>query len=222
MRKGDLLFTIDSRLIEAALAQAQANVAKDQVQVQQARAVLERDLARVAQSKAAMARDMAQLRNAETQSQRHTAEGQFEVAAVPSGDPRPVKGAVTFIDNTVDVATGTIRLKATFANQEGRLWPGQFANVTLTLASEPDAIVVPSPAVQSGQQGTYVFVVKPDSTVDLRRVAVARTQGSETVIAKGLQAGEKVVIDGVARRPSARRARHRASSRRSAETLATA
>ena len=92
--------------------------------------------------------------------------------------------------------TGTIRLKATFPNEEGRLWPGQFANVTLTLATEPDAIVVPSAALQSGQQGAYVFVAKPDSTVENRRVTVARTQGNETVIAKGLQAGEKVVTDG--------------------------
>jgi membrane fusion protein, multidrug efflux system len=94
------------------------------------------------------------------------------------------------------VATGTIKLKATFANDEGRLWPGQFANATLTLASEPGAVVVPAQALQSGQQGSYVFVVKPDSTVDLRPVVVARTQGSETVIAKGLQAGERVVTDG--------------------------
>ena len=121
------------------------------------------------------------------------------MTAVPSGDPRPVKGVVTFIDNAVDAATGTIRLKATFANEEGRLWPGQFANVTLTLATEPDAIVIPSQAVQTGQQGAFVFVVKPDSTVDLRRIATARTQGGETVIAKGLQAGEQVVTDGQAR-----------------------
>jgi multidrug efflux system membrane fusion protein len=130
---------------------------------------------------------------------RYMAAGPLEVTAVPAGDPRPVKGVVTFIDNAVDAATGTIRLKATFANQEGRLWPGQFANVTLTLATEPDAIVIPSQAVQTGQQGAYVFVVKPDSTVDLRRVVAARTQGSETVIAKGLQAGEQIVTDGQAR-----------------------
>ena len=103
---------------------------------------------------------------------------------------------MTFVDNLVDVATGTIRLKATFPNDEGRLWPGQFANVTLTLASEPDAIVVPSAALQSGQQGAYVFVAKPDSTAENRRVTIARTQGNETIIAKGLAVGEKVVTDG--------------------------
>src|SRR6185436_3989359 len=109
---------------------------------------------------------------------------------------RSVTGAVTFVDNLVDVATGTIRLKATFPNEENNLWPGQFANITLTLASEPDAIVVPSAALQSGPQGAYVFVAKPDSTAESRRVTVARTQGNETVIAKGLQVGEKVVTDG--------------------------
>jgi multidrug efflux system membrane fusion protein len=326
VRKGDLLFTIDPRLLEAALAQAQATLAKDQGQVQQARAVLERDIARVAQVRAALARDEAQLRNADVQAKRYadlikrelisqeqydqirttaesmaasvhadqadvrsaqetvhvdeaavkTAEqlvradeaavesarvqlgyttirspgdgragsimlnagnvvraggtsdstllvinqvrpiyvsftvpqqqlpairrymaaGPLEVAVVPAGDPRPVTGEVTFIDNAVDATTGTIRLKATFANQEGRLWPGQFANVALTLATQPDAVVVPSAAIQTGQQGTYVFVVKPDSTVDLRPVVAARTQGSETVIAKGLEGGERVVTDG--------------------------
>src|SRR5262245_27234896 len=329
VKKGDLLFTIDPRIIEASVAQAQANLARDQGQVQQARAVLERDQARVAQTRAALARDEAQAKNALVQAQRYQdlfkrelisreqhdqiqtnadalaatvradqadvqsaeetvradqaairaaeqlvradeaalesarvqlgyttikapidgragsimltegnvvraggntdstllvinqvrpiyvsftvpqqqlptvkrymAEGPLEVAAVPAGDAKPVKGVVTFIDNAVDAATGTIKLKATFANQEGRLWPGQFANVTLTLATEPDAIVIPSQAVQTGQQGAFVYVVKPDSTVDLRRIAGARTQGSEAVIAKGLQPGERVVTDGLAR-----------------------
>jgi multidrug efflux system membrane fusion protein len=83
---------------------------------------------------------------------------------------------VTFIDNTVDPTTGTIRLKATFANEEKRLWPGQFVNVTLTLTIDPAAIVIPALAVQSGQQGSqYVFVVKEDSTVENRRIAVEHT-----------------------------------------------
>jgi membrane fusion protein, multidrug efflux system len=326
VRKGDLLFTIDPRTYEAALAQAEANVARDQVQVQQARAVLERDVARVAQTKAALARDLAQSKNAQVQVERYAdlfkreliaqeqydqirtnaealaasvradeadvrsaeetvradqaairsaeqtvradeaamantkvqlgyttirspvdgragsiilnegnvvraggnsdstllvinqvrpiyvsftvpqqqlpsirrymAEGQLEVAAMPSGETRPASGVVTFVDNLVDAATGTIRLKATFTNDEGRLWPGQFANVTLTLASEAESIVVPSAALQSGPQGAYVFVAKPDSTAENRRVTIARTQGNETVIAKGLQVGEKVVTDG--------------------------
>jgi multidrug efflux system membrane fusion protein len=131
---------------------------------------------------------------------RYMAAEKLAVKAVPAGEPRPATGVVTFVDNTVDVTTGTIRLKATFANDEGRLWPGQFANVTLILATEPDAIVVPAQAVQSGQQGSsYVFVVKPDSTVDLRPVVPVRTQGSETIIAKGLEKGETVVTDGLPR-----------------------
>src|SRR5262245_43536012 len=329
VKKGDLLFTIDPRIIEATVAQAQANLARDQGQVQQARAVLERDQARVAQARAALARDEAQAKNAQVQAQRYQdlfqrdliskeqhdqirtnadalaatvradeadvrsaeetvradqaaihateqlvradeaglesarvqlgyttikapidgrtgsimlnegnvvraggntdstllvinqvrpiyvsftvpqqqlptvkrymAEGPLEVSALPAGDQRPVKGVVTFIDNAVDAATGTIKLKATFANQEGRLWPGQFANVTMTLATEPDAIVVPSQAVQTGQQGAFVYVVKPDSTVDLRRISAGRSQGNETVVAKGLQPGERVVTDGLAR-----------------------
>jgi len=327
VRKGDLLFTIDPRTAEAALAQAQANVAKDRTQVQQARATLERDIARVAQARAALARDMAQAKNAEVQAERYRdllkkdlisreqhdqyqtsaqalaatvqadeadvrsaeetvrsdqaairsaeeavradeavvdnvkvllgyttirspidgragslglhegnivratgtndstlltihqiqpiyvsftvpqqqlptikrymAEGTLQVQVLPSGDPKPVRGTVTFVDNTVDTTTGTIRLKATFANDEKRLWPGQFVNVTLTLTTQPDAIVIPAQAVQTGQQGQlYVFVVKPDSTVDNRRVTVERTQGSETVVSNGLTAGEQVVTDG--------------------------
>src|SRR6185503_10301863 len=92
-----------------------------------------------------------------------------------------------------------IRLKATFGNGEKKLWPGQFVNVALTLATETDALVVPSQSVQTGQQGTYVFVVKPDATVENRPVVVARTQGSESIIGKGLEKGESVVVDGQTR-----------------------
>jgi membrane fusion protein, multidrug efflux system len=103
---------------------------------------------------------------------------------------------LSFVDNAVDPATGTIRLKATFSNDERRLWPGQFVNVALTLATEQSALVVPAQAVQTGQQGTYVFVVKADSTVEARPVVVARTQGNETIVAKGLKPDESVVTDG--------------------------
>jgi multidrug efflux system membrane fusion protein len=326
VRKGDLLFTIDPRTYEAALAQAQANLARDQVQVQQARAVLQRDIAKVGQARANLLRDQAQAANAQVQERRYAellkkelvaqeqydqfkttaqslaagvradeadvhsaeetvradeaairsaeqtvradeaaadnarvqlgyttirspidgrtgslmlnegnvvrasgtndstllvinqvqpiyvsftvpqqqlpqikrymAEATLAVDAFPTGEPKPVRGAVTFTDNAVDTTTGTIRLKATFGNQERRLWPGQFVNVSMTLVLEPDAIVVPSQALQTGQQGAYVFVVKPDSTVETRRVVAARTQGSDTIIASGLQPGEKVVTDG--------------------------
>jgi multidrug efflux system membrane fusion protein len=122
--------------------------------------------------------------------------GTLAVEAVPTGEQKPERGVVTFVDNAIDPATGTVRLKATFPNAEKRLWPGQFANVTLTLTVDPDAIVVPSQAVQTGPQGQYVFVVKPDSTVETRRVVVKRTQGSDSVIASGLKPGDPVVIDG--------------------------
>jgi len=117
-------------------------------------------------------------------------------AVLPGEDQRPVEGVLTFVDNAVDSNTGTIRLKGTFANQDRRLWPGQFVNVTLTLASQPGAVVAPAEAVQTGQNGTFVFVVKPDMTVESRPVTVGRTVGQEAVILKGLQPGEKVVTDG--------------------------
>lgn len=128
---------------------------------------------------------------------RYMAAGTLLVRAQPSGDSRePSVGRVNFIDNAVDTTTGTIKVKGTFANEDRRLWPGQFVNVTLTLSTDPKAIVVPSFAVQTGQQGTYVFVVKPDQTVDLRMVDVARVKGTETVIKDGLKPGETVVTDG--------------------------
>jgi multidrug efflux system membrane fusion protein len=343
VRKGDLLFSIDPRPYEAALAQAQANLARDQVQVQQARAVLQRDLARVSQARANLARDQAQAANARVQERRYAdlvakelvsreqydqvktsaesiaatvsadeaevrsaeetvradeaairsaeqsvradeaavdnaklqlgyttirapvdgragslgmyegnvvratgtndstllvlnqvqpiyvsftvpqqqlaeikrymAQATLSVDAVPAGEPQAARGAVTFIDNAVDVTTGTIRLKATFANHERRLWPGQFVNVSLTLAVQPDALVIPSQALQTGQQGTYVFVVKPDATVETRRVVAARTQGNETILASGLQAGEQVVTDGQTRLTGGARVEVRAPPR---------
>ncbi len=96
----------------------------------------------------------------------------------------------------MDKTTGTILLKGTFANKERRLWPGQFVNVVLTLTTQPNAIIVPSQAIQTGQEGQYVFVIKPDLTVELRPVVVNRTLNNESIIEKGLQDGEKVVTDG--------------------------
>jgi multidrug efflux system membrane fusion protein len=125
--------------------------------------------------------------------------GSLAVEAVPTGEQKAERGVVTFVDNAIDPATGTVRLKASFPNTEKRLWPGQFANVTLTLTVDPEAIVVPSQALQTGPQGPYVFVVKPDSTVETRRVVVKRTQGSDSVLASGLKPGEPVVIDGLPR-----------------------
>ena len=126
-----------------------------------------------------------------------TALGTLRVeAVVPMNEDRVEKGAITFIDNTVDSSTGTIRLKGTFENRERRLWPGQFVNVALTLTTEPNVIVVPSHAIQTGQEGQYVFVVKQDMTVESRPVVVGRTVDRETVVQKGLHADEKIVIDG--------------------------
>ena len=128
---------------------------------------------------------------------RYMAQGALQVmATIPNDDGQPEKGVLSFTDNAVDTTTGTVRLKATFDNKQRRLWPGQFVNVVLTLATQPDALVVPSQAVQTGQQGQYVFVVKPDQSVESRPVVAQRTAGEKTVIASGLQPGETVVTDG--------------------------
>jgi multidrug efflux system membrane fusion protein len=136
---------------------------------------------------------------------KYMAIGKLKVEAViPSEAKQLEEGVITFVDNAVDSSTGTIRLKGTFANKEKRLWPGQFVNVVLTLSTEPNAIVVPSQAVQTGQDGQYVFVVKPDSTVESRPVAVGTRYHNETLIQKGLHPGETVVTDGQLRlRPGA-------------------
>jgi multidrug efflux system membrane fusion protein len=105
-------------------------------------------------------------------------------------------GKVSFIDNAVDTTTGTIRLKATFTNQQRRLWPGQFVDVVLTLTARANATVVPAQAVQTGQNGQYVFVVKQGNTVEARPVTVGMTVAGETVIEKGVEPGEVIVTDG--------------------------
>ena len=105
-------------------------------------------------------------------------------------------GALSFVDNAVDASTDTIRLKATFANDQRQLWPGQIVEVTLRLAEEPNAVVVPTTAIQNGQQGQFVFVVKEDKTVVVRPVKVSRTRGEDAIVASGLQTGETVVTDG--------------------------
>ncbi len=117
-------------------------------------------------------------------------------AIIPSDGEKSETGFISFVDNAVDRSTGTIRLKGTFVNQEKRLWPGQFVQVALTLAIQQNAVVVPSQAVQAAQKGQYVFVVKPDLSVEVRSVAVGATLSGETVIEKGLQPGENVVTDG--------------------------
>ncbi len=121
------------------------------------------------------------------------------VQVSPDKDPNQVaRGTLAVIDNTVDPVTGTIRLKAVFDNKDGRLWPGQFVNFSLTLQTEK-AIVIPSEAVQVGQNGSFVYVVKADQTVEPRTVVVGQTSGGTVVVEKGLADGEKVVTDGQSR-----------------------
>lgn len=127
---------------------------------------------------------------------RFAANGKLPVQVSIPNDSKPATGKLSFIDNTVDPTTGTIKLKGEFANTDRRLWPGQFVDVVLTLHTQPNAIVVPSQAVNTGQQGQYVFVIKPDMTVETRPVAVNRTTKGQSVIDKGLGPGERVVTDG--------------------------
>ncbi len=269
VRKGDILFKIDTRPYEAALRQAEANLAKDTVQMENAREVARRYVELVkkgyiaqeqydqirtnaAALEATVNADKALVENARLQLKycsiyspitgrtgglivnqgnlikanadnpmvvinqvqpiyvsfsvpekylseikKYKSAGKIKVEAVIAKDENDTaEGALTFIDNVVDSATGTIKLKATFANKEKRLWPGQFVSTIMTLTTQPDAIVVPSQAVQTGQNGQYVFVVKNDLTVESRPVVVVRTLGDEAVVEGGLQAGDKVVTDG--------------------------
>lgn len=123
--------------------------------------------------------------------------GMVRVTATPSDvASAPAGGMLTFVDNAVDLTTGTIQLKALFPNKDKALWPGQFVNIVLTLSTQPDAILVPTQAVQTGQEGAYLFVVKADETVESRPVIVGRTMGAETVIEQGVSPGERVVTDG--------------------------
>jgi multidrug efflux system membrane fusion protein len=128
---------------------------------------------------------------------KYQADGVLKVdAAFTNAAHAPVAGKLSFIDNTADMTTGTIKLKAEFPNTDKALWPGQFVNVVLTLYEQKDAVVAPSAAVQSGPSGQYVYVVKPDQTVEMRAIKIARAEGDDTVVASGLQAGEQVVIVG--------------------------
>jgi membrane fusion protein, multidrug efflux system len=127
---------------------------------------------------------------------RYQADGKLQAAAGVVGSKTLSVGTLSFIDNTTDVSTGTIKLKAEFPNRDRALWPGQFVNVVLTITQQSDAIVTPSIAVQNGPNGQYVFVVKDDQTVELRDVKVARTEGDDAVIASGLRPGERVVTVG--------------------------
>jgi len=110
--------------------------------------------------------------------------------------PAAQTGELTFLDNAVDMTTGTIVLKATFGNGDEVLWPGEYVDVLLTLTTEAGAVVVPSQAVQTGQAGQYVYVVKNDLTVESRPVKVSRTYGKLTIVWAGVAPGDRVVTDG--------------------------
>ena len=282
VKKGDPLFEIDPRPLQAALAQAQAMLARDKANQQDAEATARRYAALVKKEyvtqqqaenaeaqalalKAAVAADQAALQQSRLnlayaqirapvsgrtgsvlmhagnvvkanddklvvidqvqpiyvsfsipeqilpQIRARGASARLPVSATPAMQGKPggveqraqgaispesYRGTLTFVDNAVDPLTGTIRLKATFLNKDEALWPGQFVDVQLTLGEQQGAVVAPAEAVQRGQNGEYVFVVKSDNTVESRAVTVSRTDPREAVIEKGLQPGETVVTDG--------------------------
>ncbi len=128
---------------------------------------------------------------------RRMREGQVSVQALPAGEEaNPVVGRLDSMDNSVDRATGTIRLKAEFPNADGRLWPGQFARVSVRLDTLKNAVLAPSAAVQTGIKGPYVYVVAADNTADLRQLETGPSDEGFTVVKSGLTPGEKVVVDG--------------------------
>jgi len=270
--KGDLLFTIDPRPYEAALRQAEANLARSTAQFDNARAEEKRYAELVkkgyvsqtqyeqvrtnaAALEATVFADKALVENAKLnlsyctirspftgrtgsllvyegnlikanadtpmvtinqiqpvnvsfavpednlpEIKSYMAGGALKVEAFLSkGDKNPAEGRLAFIENIVDTATGTIKLKGAFDNGDRRLWPGQFVFVVLTLTVQNNAVVVPAQAVQTGQQGSFVFIVKDDLTVEVRPVVISRTSGQESVIEKGLMPGDNVVTDGQVR-----------------------
>lgn len=269
VKQGDLLFTIDPRPFEAALRQAQANLAKDRAQWRQADAdekrysflvkqgVGSRQQADQAEASAASLVATMQADEASVQTARlnlaytqirapingrtgdllvhagNLVKPDADTAMVVINQVHPVYvdfavpehklpevraymarrklgvevllpeqqgpaeiGELNFVDNSVDAKTGTISLKGLFANADGRLWPGEFVNTTLILDQRNNAILVPSEAIQTGQEGSHVFVVQPGMKVEMRQVVVGESLDNQTVVTSGLKAGETVVTDG--------------------------
>ena len=142
----------------------------------------------------------------------YLAKGEIKVQArLPNSTVIPTGGRISFLDNSADTTTGTIKLRAEFPNADRALWPGQFVNVAVTLYEQNDAVVAPSASVQSGPTGQYVYVVKSDLTVELRAIEVSRVEGDDTVIASGLAPGERVVTVGSCGCPPAPRSRSAAT-----------
>jgi multidrug efflux system membrane fusion protein len=128
---------------------------------------------------------------------RNQAAGPLKVVAYASDDKTALSdGTLTLIDNRIDTTTGTAHLKATFANADERLWPGEFVNARLIVATRKDAVTVPVQTVMQGPDGAYLYAIKPDDTVERRQIEVLATQDDLTVIGKGLAKGERVVVDG--------------------------
>jgi len=269
VRAGDLLFSLDRRPFEAALRQAEANLARDIAQAENAHAQARRyaqllQAGVAAEQQAEEFRTAAEALDATVQADRaaverarlnleycairspldgrtgrlmvnvgnlvkasddpalvvinqvtpiyasfalpeqyladvkkYMAAGTLKVEAAGRDAPgRPERGRVSFVDNTVDTTTGTIRLKGVFPNAEKQLWPGQFVDVVLTLTETPNAIVVPAQALQESQVGEFVYVVKADGTVESRPVETGQTVAGLTIVKQGLHAGEIVVTDG--------------------------
>jgi multidrug efflux system membrane fusion protein len=131
---------------------------------------------------------------------KYMAQGTMRVkATIPQDTGSPEIGTVAFVDNAVDPTTGTIHLRATFSNSDNRLWPGLYVNVLLTLSEESGATVVPAQAVLQGNDNSYVYIVRPDKSVETRNIVTGRTIEGETVISKGLKPGEMIVLDGQTR-----------------------
>lgn len=269
VQRGQLLFTIDQRPYQAALAQANANLARDEAQLRNAESearrygdlvkkdyVTKEDYDKIVSSaeaaRAVVAADRAAIDTArvslsycEIRSPIAGRTGSLQVHggnlvrandttplvvinqiapvyvqfAIPErdlnalrkhADPRSVpvrvsareggaalaEGRLTFMDNAVDPTTGTISLKGTFANPNRALWPGEYVNVAMTVSSRNGAIVIPAQAVQSGQRGQYVYVVKEGNAVEMRPVTVGQQVEQQAIIDRGVQAGETVVTDG--------------------------
>ncbi len=138
----------------------------------------------------------------------------LSVSAVPSeGSGTPLEGALAFVDNNVDSTTGTILLKARFANPKGTLWPGQFVKVALQLYVQANALTLPARAVMTGQQGTYVFMVDSAGAAKQRPVQIARTVDSVAVVSSGVNEGEQVIVDGQSRLTSGSKVTIKASGR---------
>ena len=269
VKQGQVLFTLDKRPFEAALAQADAQLQKDVAQLANAKAQAARyqDLAQrgiatreqvdqmttqAAALEGTVAADRANIQSAKVQLdyatidapisgrtgllqvhkgnlvrandtapivsinritpvyvsfavpesmlpqfKKYMAAGTVRVEArAPNDTGAPSVGKIDFIDIAVDATSGTIKIKGTFPNTDRRLTPGQFVNVNVTLTTDANATVVPTAAVQSGQQGTFVYVIKADKTVELRPVTIARTHGDDSIIGTGVKAGETIVTDG--------------------------